>query len=58
LLEGLSPLTTMSSIDTMPTFSVSGASEEPETPQESVVQQVPEVRLRRSARGASKVKTV
>jgi hypothetical protein len=58
LLEGLSPLTTMSSIDTMPTFSVSGASEESETPQESAVQQVPEVRLRRSARGAFKVKTV
>ena len=58
LLEGLSPLTTMSSIDAMPTFSVSGPSEEPETPQESVVQQAPEVLLRRSARGGSKVKTV
>jgi hypothetical protein len=57
-LEGLSPLTTMSSIDTMPTFSVSGPSEEPETPQEAVVQQAPEVLLRRSARGGSKVKTV
>jgi hypothetical protein len=56
LLEGLSPLTTMSSIDTMPTFSVSRASEDPESPQESVVQQ--EVLLRRSARAAPKVKKV
>jgi hypothetical protein len=55
LLEGLSPLTSLSSIDTAPTLSLGASSEEPETPQESVV---PEVVLRRSARAASKVKIV
>jgi hypothetical protein len=57
-LETLSPLTTMSSIDAIPTFSVSRASQEPNTPQESVVPQAPEVLLRRSARAAPKVKKV